>query len=93
MSFITTYVFLLFWRCQKKGLMGYPPSQPLKFTGETRKCREGTTPRACLGKQVVFQKTLSMDFAGGTEVKNLPAKAGDMGSSPGPGRSHMPRSN
>ena len=26
-------------------------------------------------------------------VKNLPAKAGDTGSSPGPGRSHMPRSN
>ena len=25
-------------------------------------------------------------------VKNLPASAGDMGSSPGPGRSHMPRS-
>ena len=25
--------------------------------------------------------------------KNLPANAGDMGSSPGPGRSHMPRSN
>ena len=26
-------------------------------------------------------------------VKNLPANAGDAGSSPGPGRSHMPRSN
>ena len=26
-------------------------------------------------------------------VENLPAKAGDMGSSPGLGRSHMPRSN
>ena len=26
-------------------------------------------------------------------VKNPPANAGDMGSSPGPGRSHMPRSN
>ena len=25
-------------------------------------------------------------------VKNPPANAGDMGSSPGPGRSHMPRS-
>ena len=25
-------------------------------------------------------------------VKNLPANAGDTGSSPGPGRSHMPRS-
>ena len=33
------------------------------------------------------------DFPGGTVVKNLPANAGDMGSSPGPVRSHMPRSN
>ena len=32
-------------------------------------------------------------FPGGTVVKNPPANAGDMGSSPGPGRSHMPRSN
>ena len=33
------------------------------------------------------------DFPGGTVVKNPPANAGDMGSSPGPGRSHMPWSN
>ena len=32
-------------------------------------------------------------FPGGTVVKNLPANAGDTGSSPGPGRSHMPWSN
>ena len=32
-------------------------------------------------------------FSGGTVVKNLPADAGDMGSSPGLGRYHMPRSN
>ena len=31
-------------------------------------------------------------FPGGTVVKNPPANAGDS-SSPGPGRSHMPRSN
>ena len=29
----------------------------------------------------------------GAVVENPPANAGDMGSSPGPGRSHMPRSN
>ena len=34
-----------------------------------------------------------LDFPGGAVVKNPPANAGDMGSSPGPGRSHMPRSN
>ena len=33
------------------------------------------------------------DFPGGAVVKNPPANAGDMGSSPGPGRSHMPQSN
>ena len=32
-------------------------------------------------------------FPGGTVVKNLPANAGDTGSSPGLGRSHMPQSN
>ena len=32
------------------------------------------------------------DFPGGAVVKNPPGNAGDTGSSPGPGRSHMPRS-
>ena len=34
-------------------------------------------------------KTYMWDFPGGAVVKNLPANAGDTGSSPGPGRSHM----
>ena len=33
------------------------------------------------------------DFPGGTVVKNPPTNAGDTGSVPGPGRSHMPRRN
>ena len=33
------------------------------------------------------------DFPGGAVVKNTPASAGDTGSSPGLGRSHMPRTN
>ena len=32
-------------------------------------------------------------FPGGAVVRNPPANAGDTGSSPGSGRSHMPRSN
>ena len=32
------------------------------------------------------------DFPGGAVVKNPPASAGDTGSSPGLGRSHMPQS-
>ena len=35
----------------------------------------------------------SWDFPGGAVVKNPPANAGDKGSIPGPGRSHMPWSN
>ena len=38
-------------------------------------------------------KAVSRDFPGGSVVMNLPASAGNTGSSPGPGRSHMPRSN
>ena len=38
-------------------------------------------------------KTWQEGFLGGTVVENLPANAGDTGSTPGLGRSHMPRSN
>ena len=37
-------------------------------------------------------KTMIWGFPGGAVVENLPANAGDTGSCPGPGRSHMPRS-
>ena len=39
------------------------------------------------------QEVECQDFPGGTVVKNPPANAGDMGSSPGLGGSHMPQSN
>ena len=42
---------------------------------------------------VAFVKSAAEGFPGGAVVKNPPANAGDTGSSPGPGRSHMPRSN
>ena len=38
-------------------------------------------------------KVKQRGFPGGAVVENLPANAGDTGSSPGMGRSHMPRSN
>ena len=38
-------------------------------------------------------KAARKGFPGGAVVENLPANAGDTGSSPGLGRSHMPRSN
>ena len=38
-------------------------------------------------------KYMGQGFPGGTVVENPPAIAGDTGFSPGPGRSHMLRSN
>ena len=38
-------------------------------------------------------EVVTLGFPGGAVVENLPANAGDAGSSPGLGRSHMPRSN
>ena len=48
------------------------------------------------GKAVPFNPVLrknSRGLPGGAVVENLPANAGNTGSSPGLGRSHMPRSN
>ena len=40
-----------------------------------------------------MQTLSTWGFPGGAVVEKLPANAGDTGSSPGLGRSHMPRSN
>ena len=61
------------------------------------------TPLTCPGQKVLeiscFHhqsrmrlKSEAGGFPGGAVVENLPADAGDTGSSPGLGRSHMPRS-
>ena len=43
--------------------------------------------------QRIFKKILNLgDFPGGPVLESLCASAGDMGSIPGPGRSHMPMS-
>ena len=44
-------------------------------------------------KEEIKKYLETRDFSGGAVVKNLPANAGGTGSSPGPGRSHMPQSN
>ena len=46
-----------------------------------------------LSQTPVKNRKSARGFPGGAVVKNPPANAGDTGSSPGPGRSHMPRSN
>ena len=45
------------------------------------------------GVTFAFTSRMKRDFPGGAVVKNPPANAGDMGSSPDLGRSHMPQSN
>ena len=42
-----------------------------------------------LPSEAQYKRTLP-GFPGGAVDKNLPANAGDTGSIPGPGRSHMP---
>ena len=46
-----------------------------------------TSPQQTVSE--LMNKKLNKDFPGGAVVKNPPAKAGDMGLIPGPGRSHM----
>ena len=43
-------------------------------------------------KEVKYKNKM-LGFPDGAVLKNPPANAGDVGSSPGPGRSHMSRSN
>ena len=47
----------------------------------------------CSEKLLRVYKDNLQGFLGGAVVENLPANAGDTGSSPGLGRSHMPQSN
>ena len=65
------------------------------------KCLSTYTEWSCLKDVSYIHNTLMAqifspfyrDFLGGAVVKNPPANAGDTGSSPGPGRSHMLQSN
>ena len=57
------------------------------------KCKDQIGSKvAGVGKDCL-KSSKSGGFPGGAVVENLPANAGDMGSSPGLGRSHMPHSN
>ena len=60
---------------------------------------QASTPRSSLSVSVDVGSPLARlcyttkGSHGGPGIKNLPASAGDTGSVPGPGRSHMPRGN
>ena len=43
-----------------------------------------------MGQQIGKMEIMMLDFPGGPVAKNSPATAGDTGSIPGLGRSHMP---
>ena len=49
--------------------------------------------RLCHQKAYMYSRKETLGLPWWRSVKNPPANAGDTGLSPGPGRSHMPRSN
>ena len=61
------------------------------FIKKKKKIKKKKTNRKklnCNTNNIFFKKS-TRGFPGGAVVENLPANAGDMGSSPGLGRSHM----
>ena len=75
-----------------KGSTKEKSNRTLKNEYSTAQCLQ-LIHSACIVYVNICQKGRSWDFPGGAVVKNPPANAGDTGSSPGPGRSHMPGSN
>ena len=72
------------------GCGGKMCDRPQNISGSLAGRKEGRMP---LANRVALTRHTPWDFPGGTAVKNPPANAGGTGSRPGPGRSHMPRSN
>ena len=83
-SFTKTLISL--FTCGMKGT--FPKKGNLEMTQ-----RVSLSPSLTIHTQHLVKSVHGGDFPGGAVVKNPPANAGDTGSSPGPGRSHMPRSN
>ena len=78
------------WKCiLLKGIKVMWSSSCLFLNGKENKGQTNMDTESC----VQFFKKEPLHFPGGTVVKNLPVNTGDTGLSPGPGRSHMPRSN
>ena len=82
--------YMLYW--PKASLMAKPDFKEGKFDiGKTER-NLLVIYKGPLISSSLFLKCIE-GFPGGAVVENLPANAGDTGSSPGPGRSHMSRSN
>ena len=96
MSIYKIYRLYIYIYTQKKSSRDFPGGPAVKTPHS--QCRE-PGPRELdpayhnLKSQHATTKDPTWGSPGDTVVKNPPANAGDTGSSPGPGRSHMPRSN
>ena len=60
---------------------------PGSIPGQETRCRTHAATKSL--HAAIKKKKRSWDFPGGAAVKNPSASAGNTGSSPGPGRSHM----
>ena len=84
-----------FFGCEACGILAPPPGiepAPPALEGEVLTTGPPGKSPLCNILMVMFFLKFSRGFPGGAVVENLPANAGDTGSSPGLGRSHMPRS-
>ena len=61
--------------------------------GKKKTCNSSENGNYCPAVKVELKHHRPGGFPGGAVVENLAANARDTGSSPGPGRPHMPRSN
>ena len=74
-----------------EGNNGMDPTENTK--GNAVNTKTNTPLNSYVAATQKYSRKGQMDFPGGAVVKNPPANAGDMGSSPGPRRFHMLRSN
>ena len=86
--------------CQPRWELPVRAGHPFKgILTDVHRLNEWLTVRCteCFSSKKILLKNCYLKpfwgFPGGAVVKNPPANAGDTGSSPGPGRSRMPRSN
>ena len=66
----------------------------IRYNGSNNRVTNGRRYLQCLkSTRNWYLRLTERNFPGGSVVKNPPANARDTGSNPGPGRSHMLRSN
>ena len=84
----------IFWTFTEYKLcyLTYDPKKGLVYSGRfIQEHKLSSYTGICI--RLVFRIQMKKEgFPGGAVVENLPASAGDTGSSPGLGRSHMPQS-